>query len=756
MKDKLLEARGLLVPSGTLELPRSRALAQVLETGRLAFIQPVEYRCESADTGHTSETIVFDVEVERPQKCIHPIHRVERIAVRFDAEDNWYPEVVSLRSDFPQVPHLNLRDCEFPRSLCLYDQSWSEIALRWTPVEFVERIRTWLAETAKGTLHQSDQPLEPVLAGSGLSIILPPDLFADWDERAVKHLQVGRATPEDGCRVMSTNPDPRAGGLSVVAVCLIANPRAHAAIRRRPKTLAELHELLAEDGSDLREQLRLELESVEAEHRWDRKLLIVIAFPLSREAGLEVEVTSVWAFLSPKSVAEVGIAIGLWIKMPGNDKRLGSAMGEMPHAIGTDVEVEVIAPQFGLSRQSAAAASAEEPAECKTVAIGAGALGSQVIRILAQAGFGSWTIVDEDFLAPHNTARHALTPMWIGWSKAVALAEELSELYATEHRPVPIVDEFVRASKNHEKLGEALASAELVLDMSASVPVARHLAQEIECSARRVSVFLNPSGSDLVMLSEDVARTIPLDCLEMQYYREIAFNERLSRHLAPPAGRLRYARSCRDVSSTLPAHLVAIHSAVAAKEIRTVHQCSEASATIWQASDSPLQVKATPISISPVMRSTIDDWTLVVSEHAVNSLGDLRQSKLPNETGGVLIGGYDLVRKVVYVVATIPSPPDSEEWPTLYIRGSKGLAQEVERIRTVTDGQLEYVGEWHSHPDGCPCLPSTDDLKVFAWLTENLDDAGLPSLMAIAGQGRVAWYLGEMLKSGGWETEHGK
>ena len=376
MKDKLLEARGLLVPSGTLELPRSRALAQVLETGRLAFIQPVEYRCESADTGHTSETIVFDVEVERPQKCVHPIHRVERIAVRFDAEDNWYPEVVSLRSDFPQVPHLNLRDCEFPRSLCLYDQSWSEIALRWTPVEFVERIRTWLAETAKGTLHQSDQPLEPVLAGSGLSIILPPDLFADWDERAVKHLQVGRATPEDGCRVMSTNPDPRAGGLSVVAVCLIANPRAHAAIRRRPKHLPNCMSCSLRTAVTCVNSYGLNLNQLRLNIDGTASCLSSLLFRCLVRLGLEVEVTSVWAFLSPKSVAEVGIAIGLWIKMPGNDKRLGSAMGEMPDAIGTDVEVEVIAPQFGLSRQSAAAASAEEPAECKTVAIGAGALGS--------------------------------------------------------------------------------------------------------------------------------------------------------------------------------------------------------------------------------------------------------------------------------------------------------------------------------------------------------------------------------------------
>lgn len=751
MENQYCDAKGLIVSMDSLELPRSRELAAALDTGRLAFVSLVEYRRHSDDGGEIHETIIFDVEVERPQRCVHDIRRVERIATEFAAADNWYPEVTLLREDFPKVPHLNLRVEEFPRSMCLYDQSWSEIALRWTPSVFIERVRAWLAETAKGTLHQEDQPLEPVLAGTGLSIILPPDLFSSWDVQEAKQLQVGFATPEENCRVFTTHPDPRAGGLSVVAICLMAKAREHTAISRRPKTLAELHDLLAIDGSNFREQLRVQLEAVEEKRRWDRRLLIVIAFPLSRKATHDVEITDVWAFLTPRSVADVGIAIGLWMKMPGK-QQLGVVMGMTPDATGDDIEIEVMAPQFGLSRETAAAASNALADPCRTIAIGAGALGSQVTRLMAQAGFGSWTIVDEDLLAPHNTARHALSPLWTGWSKATALAHELSELYPTESPPLPIVGDFTRISAENEKLKETIRTSELILDMSASIPVARHIAHDLNCNARRVSLFLNPSGSDLVMLIEDRQRTIPLDCLEMQYYREIALNESLSKHLSPPAGRIRYARSCRDVSSTIPANLVALHAAIAADEVRNAFRNNDPKAIVWRTSESPIEVHKTEIAVHQVDRTSVGEWTLVVSRYAGSRLAELRAAKLPNETGGVLIGGYDISRKIVYIVDTIPSPPDSKEWPTLYIRGSSGLAKEVERVTAVTDGQLEYVGEWHSHPDGCSCLPSDDDLKVFAWLTENMDDAGLPSLMGIAGEGRVAWYLGEMQRSGGWET----
>ncbi|MFN6024604.1 MAG: Mov34/MPN/PAD-1 family protein, partial [Planctomyces sp.] len=121
------------------------------------------------------------------------------------------------------------------------------------------------------------------------------------------------------------------------------------------------------------------------------------------------------------------------------------------------------------------------------------------------------------------------------------------------------------------------------------------------------------------------------------------------------------------------------------------------------------------------------------------------------ETGGVLIGHFDLARQRIYVVDMIPSPPDSEEWPTLYVRGCCGLLEQIQSIEQQTGGQLEYVGEWHSHPDNCPTEPSPDDITVFAWLTKHMAAAGLPALMAIVGEKDSSrWFLGEMLAA--WEV----
>jgi len=38
-----------------------------------------------------------------------------------------------------------------------------------------------------------------------------------------------------------------------------------------------------------------------------------------------------------------------------------------------------------------------------------------------------------------------------------------------------------------------------------------------------------------------------------------------------------------------------------------------------------------------------------------------RYAKLPNETGGVLMGTFDTSEKIIYVVLVLPSPPDSIE-----------------------------------------------------------------------------------------------
>ena len=58
-----------------------------------------------------------------------------------------------------------------------------------------------------------------------------------------------------------------------------------------------------------------------------------------------------------------------------------------------------------------------------------------------------------------------------------------------------------------------------------------------------------------------------------------------------------------------------------------------------------------------------------------------RRHRLPNETGGVLLGEVDNVRRVVYVAAVLPSPADSIEWPTAYVRGAKGLRERINEVQ---------------------------------------------------------------------------
>ena len=124
-----------------------------------------------------AEIIIVDLDIQRPQLVANDIRRVERVAVVLEPADDTYPEVLALRSDFPSVPHLNWRNDEFPRSLCLYDQSWDEVRTRWTASAFIERIRRGLRIRRRELLHRDDQPLEPLLFGTPYRLVIPADVL---------------------------------------------------------------------------------------------------------------------------------------------------------------------------------------------------------------------------------------------------------------------------------------------------------------------------------------------------------------------------------------------------------------------------------------------------------------------------------------------------------------------------------------------------------------------------------------------------
>jgi hypothetical protein len=730
-----------------LMVPKARDLARLLEAASIEFATLV-----SCAVNDGSDVVVFDVEIELPQLRVHPIERRERIAACFVRDDEEMPDALALRSDFPTVPHLNLRLHEVPKSLCLFEQPYRELKRQWTAPRFVERVRTWLALTAKGKLHGDDQPLEPLLWGRDGDIVLPSTVFQD-DQPVQRRLSIAATNLETGHYFLLADYEDdstRTERGLFVPIVLSCPPQPHGIIRFRPDTMESLASLTQSAGLDLLGELRQRLAALKSQlpnspkasrEFLNSRLILLIWFPKLRNADSEPEAGDVWAFLTTSKVRDVGVDIGRWGLIDGD---VGHEMTPPAGRTGGNIQLSLLNPLFRLSRNRAAILNDATTSDIAIAAVGQGAIGSNVAMNSARAGYGRWTLIDHDRLYPHNVARHVLPGSTIGWLKAQAIAYEANSL--TDQEPafswLPV--DILKPGDKSTELAAVFANADAIVDMTASVSAARHLAHEVVSRARRLSLFLNPSGHDLVLLGEDKARSIPLDALEMQYYRALVRSSDLQGHFTAPSDRHRFGQSCRDVASRIPQDLVALHGGIGSRAIRSALASDNAQISVWRA-DQHLAVRQTTIDVSPVTHHRFADWTVQFDGQFIGRLHEARQSKLPNETGGVLIGSIDMERRFVYLVDTIPSPPDSQEWPTLYIRGARGLKPQVEQIVAATDGALHYVGEWHSHPKGYTTAPSTDDMQVFSWLTELMDRDGFPALMMIVGDvGHVSCFLGIM------------
>lgn len=686
-------------------------------------------RTEAADV------IVLDISIEVPQIRKYGILPMERLALTFPDSPE-IPQVEALRQSFPtNVPHLNGRPAGSLPSLCLYDRRWEEECRNWTAPRFIERIRSWLSRAATGNLHAEDQPLEPLVGALRYRLLLPtalrreiitnnnfsPYCIASHDNNGVTDVCLVPVSPD--------NPRPnQKEGLSQYRLLIYdCPPRIHGLIHY-PSTLADIAEAVHGSGFDLVQRIMADLKRIKMPKGTgfaESLLTILLRVPMCREYGGDIEDMQFWAFLVTEAISNIGKKLCMWEVYDGE---LALTINNSARPRPEEVPVAAINVSFTLDRESAHEFCGRRDDLGYIVAVGAGSLGSQVVMNMVRCGLGRWCVVDNDVFLPHNVVRHSLDGHAIGSSKAEMLALSASSLMDDAECKSLVVD----ALRTDPRFEEELGKANVIIEMSASVAVARRISQ-LAGHARRVSVFISPTGKDLVIIAEDRNRRFRLDDLEMQYYYEIYKVAQLQDHLHAPTDSVRYGRSCRDTSLVMPQHLVALHAATAAAVLPNVLAMDDPFVAIWR-SDSEGNVCRHRVSISQTQPISMNGWLVSISEGLLRQIAESRVSRLPNETGGVLIGSVDTMNQHIYAVGMLPSPSDSWEQHDLYIRGSEGLCSSIQRCGEVTMGNLEYIGEWHSHPDECSVVPSALDRKLMHWLTTHMMCEGLPAVMMIAGK----------------------
>jgi hypothetical protein len=709
-----------------------RAVVAYVVSGRAPAVSLVKAR-QSADGALAA--LHLDVQVERPQDLAAPIRGVEPVAVVFGTSGE-QPAILALRPDFPETMHQNWTPEDTPRALCIDDRPWAEARLAFTPADFIRRIQFWLAKAARGELHDTAQPLEPLFFRNPATIILPAAALAPGDRPAelVGHIREEHEMiiVTDFVRPGGNGPDPQ-----FVCVPIRAAPQGMQRLQRAPQTLDTLAQQLQGCGIDLGAELRarvIEWAGLDAAaiRRLQARIAVVVVFPVAGDDGRQTD--DLRAFITHDSAGDVGVALGMLAR---NDSDVGSGSGYVRLvgvAGGTAVPGLPISPadvHLGFDRAVGAMICGQvQPDRRRCVLVGAGSLGSQLAINLAREGRFDWTMIDHDSLLPHNLARHALYPIDVGRPKVFGLAHRVGALLG---EPVRVFRANILHPREEQAadIGAAVAGAEIIIDAAASVAVSRHLSDLPRPGARRLSVFFNPAGTAVVLLAEGGDPDITLRDLEAQYHRLVQNDPQLAAHLLAEAG-IRYSGSCRAATNRISAARAALLSAIASQAITDALSAPQAAVRVWTLGDNNI-VNLSEQAGSPVRRIELGGWTVTYDQELACQITALREAGLPHETGGVLLGITDTSRRSIHLVLALPAPQDSTGSVTAFERGVSGLAKTVVAAAERSLHQVSYVGEWHSHPRGSSTRPSATDIRQLCWLTDELENEGVPALMVIAG-----------------------
>lgn len=706
--------------------PRAAAVVEYLEKSDAPFARLDDIRVDD-----THDVLDIVVEPELAQHRVVDIRDKEPIRIHFPVDDTEPPTIRSRRDDFPfDYVHTNYDADSDGLALCMWEQDWRNLRRRLSAQALVELIRAWFSRAAAGTLHQAGQLPEPLLPASAFTLIVPPERpAATWHVTSV-HQYHGRLTIAVGDdRAPDRQDDP---GFSVLTAEF---PRQVAgALRKYPRSLEELRILALECGTDLVEAMRNRLGGGGPVVAGQRGVIICLTVPKTRHAGGAVEAWEVRGFLLPVAPDALGEALGLFARHPGTSELARLIRPEEPRGL-EKLPLHYLNVCQRVDRHAARSyAGAQEHGDRRLVAVGAGAIGSNLVIGTLRAGLGSWTIIDHDVVLPHNTLRQFQGDWAVGHSKAGSLAAIASHVLAAGDDNAPIVaDVLSPPAPEAIQIRDAMGRADMVVDCSASPAVLAHVSDSPDLK-RAASVFFGPDGADLVVLAEDSDRRARLDEIEAQYLYAVATDGRLAGHFqAARSDFIRYANACQDLTRPVAPWKVQALSGIAGGQLVRILHRDEALAAIWRLDSETGGVSSVALSVSAVERHEVGKWRVTASRSVLNAIRQWRDRSAPAETGGILLGTVDLERRVLHVTGALPAPPDSVQQPTYFVRGEKNLAPQVGAIARASAGMVGYVGEWHSHPDGAALRPSGDDEKVFSHLERHIGPTGEPYMIGICG-----------------------
>lgn len=661
-----------------------------------------------------------------------------------------------LREDFPlNLPHINPhREGELV-SPCLFEGSLDELLHRFGLDAVVDQLIDWLHKAAAGALLDLEQGWEPTRRDSCPSTVVfsaEKVAAAAPADGTILVVPAGYVTIDGGLYAiinaeLTEQIDPvfsqdvrndelgkwgKGHTVAFIARAPITDGLSHVIGCYQPETVVDLKTLLdraAELGinrdalaQDLDGYYRLSILGGQQDpHGWRHGLYAIVILTVQRSASL---------------VGSPGRSVEVLPYVVRYELNVQSLL-ERNATVHPAFHAHALSPELLATTSGISYTATSQP----LVVLGCGSVGSKVAMQLGRAGFGSMTFVDNEFMSPHNAARHALIDrrsMLVPPRKAALMKTAFESLSHLQSRAFD-TDAATLLVDPEQFAATVPQDAALIVDATASLKVLAAATQSTAMSqspARLARIVMYGQGRCVAVLLEGFGRAGRVDDLTAFMFECCRFVPELRASIAGDTSeptRIFVGDNCRSLTTPMSDAVVSRSASLAGLQLERwlVDGLPKEATLCTGISDAEgLGMAWTSAKLGPTTVLEVSDdggWNIRVLSPVAQAIhaDALRWGAL--ETGGALVGRISFENRTITIAGIVDAPPDSIREAARFVLGTNGLVQNLRTANGSSLGYLAFIGTWHSHPNGG--AHSGIDRNTLRSIAE--DAGGLPAVSLV-------------------------
>ena len=660
------------------------------------------------------------------------------------------PSVLVSHTRFDGFPHV-----QWKRFLCLYQAPDSE----WHPEDgmygFMRRVHAWLKDASLNQLNADGAPLHPpaVYTATKTLICVNADTPNFDTDTWIGGATLDRITENRLDLVNWVSFQELSENENAIPAFLLSTPFSF----EYPTNVRELVRQLESSGISTTIMILL-LAKVALNWEEDKPLYVAIGTPMRGVGGKDGERKqhiSIWEIdaIAIKSLQLIEKALDLCSKWRDHDgkKEINTLTDEIIQNFYKWMDYSKVGwcrimenrPEVTVRRDLNTNMSIFK--NMRVIILGCGAIGGQVAEHLVRAGVSHITLVDKNCVNPGILVRQNFERDDISFLKSEALEKRLKRI----NSEVEIDAKNINILKATEDMKVWLSQFDVVFDLTASLQIRTRL-EEICCglekkavlasmmvSARAEFAALAIAGPNYSGATLDILRRLGLSAMNrgnLEVYKKAFWSPEFGKGTFQPepgCSAPTFVGSSADISSLSAKMLNKCGSILKEGSSNNAEGCLFANDNINIRDyrftyESDIQIKTENGLDIRVSKHVWRDMSAWIKAGARDRGGEI-------ETGGLLFGELNEASKTLWISEVIGPPSDSEFSQTEFTCGTCDTVKLNEEKRNRTQGVVQYIGTWHSHPvsSGIPSEKDWEAIgKIFA---ANLTQAPI-QIMMIVGQ----------------------